>query len=345
MKDVTVVGIDLAKTTFHLQGDDASGKRVLRKKLKAKQLLPMLTTLPPCRVVMEACASAHYWAREIMKLGHDARLIPPQHVKPYLKSNKNDWTDVEAITEAGSRPKTRFVSIKSAEHLDVQHLHRVRERLVHNRTQLCNQMRGFLLEHGIAIAKTVAALKAYIDGMFSGEIDAPITSMLRETIADLRVEFVELNEKISAINARIERFAATNDDCQRLATVPGIGPLTATAVWAATPDPRAFKNGRQHAALLGLTPKHRGTGGNNIILGISKRGDRYVRQLLVHGARAALIFSDKRTDRLGKWAFQLREKKGWNKTAVALANKNARICWSILRWGTSYQHNHLPAAA
>jgi transposase len=340
MKHATVIGIDLAKIVFHLQGDDATGKRLFRKKLKATQVLAFLATHPPCLVAMEACASAHYWAREIKALGHDVRLIAPQHVKPYVKGNKNDWADAEAIAEAASRPKTRFVAVKSQEHLDVQHLHRVRERLVHNRTQLANQMRGFLLESGIAIAKTPRALKAFVDGLLAGEGAAGVSERLKETVAALRTELTELDAKVKAIDERIERFARGNDECRRLRTIPGLGPISATALWAATPDPRAFKNGRQHAAVLGLTPKHRGTGGENTILGISKRGDRYVRSLLVHGARAALVTADKRSDRVSAWAGRLKEKKGWNKAAVALANKNARIAWSILRWGTSFEPHH-----
>ncbi len=342
MKDVTVFAIDLAKVVFHGHGADAAGRRCFRKKVNASKLLALLAELPPCVVAMEACASAHFWAREAQRLGHTPKIIAPQHVKPYVTGNKNDWADAEAIAEAATRPKTRFVAVKSALHLDVQHLHRVRERLVHNRTQLVNQMRGFLLEQGIAVAKSVETLRAFVDGALADSAGVNLTAMMRQTLSELRDELSELDKRVQSASARIERFAACSDDCQRLMAIPGIGPVTATALWSATPDARSFKSGRHFSALLGLTPRHEGSGGVNRILGISKRGDRYVRSLLVHGARASLIWIDKRDDRVARWAQGLKESKGWNKAAVALANKNARIAWAILRWGSTYDAAHQP---
>lgn len=281
---------------------------------------------------MEACGSAHYWAGRMASYGHTPRLIAPQFVKPFVKTNKNDSADAEAIVEAGSRPSMRFVSVKTSAELDVQSIHRVRSRLVKQRTALVNETRAILFEQGITIALSIKAFRAFTQALLQGETKESITPTCRETIADLMSELCDLDERISVTEQRLERYAKAHPVCQRLMTIPGIGLMTATALIAAVPDPGAFKNGRQFSAWLGLVPRHTGTGGanKNRLGGISKRGDSYLRCLLVHGSRAALRQIDRRTDPGAERLKALRERKGWNKTAVALANKNARIAWVLL---------------
>jgi transposase len=332
MGNVSLLGIDLAKASFQLHGNDERGKRVVSKTLGRKHLESFIANLPPCTIAMEACATAHWWGGRFAQYGHSVKLIAPQFVKPYVKGNKNDRADAEAIAEAASRPSMRFVPLKTATQLDVQAIHRVRTRLVAQRTALTNEMRGILMEQGIALAQGIDTLTEFVATLIAGAPETLVTPMCRETMIDLRAELAEVQEHIAVAERRLEQYARDHDAVQRLMTVPGVGMLTATAVVAAVPDPRVFKNGRQFAAWLGLVPRHEGTGGadKNRNGSITKRGDRYLRSLLVHGARAVLRLIDKRSDHYGKWAMKLKAERGYNRAAVAVANKNARVIWALL---------------
>lgn len=328
--EITVLGIDLAKTVFQLHGVDRNGKATLRKKVSRGQLKEIIANLPVCMIGMEACAGAHYWAREFKKFGHDVRLISPQFVKPYVKSNKNDAADAEAICEAVSRPNMRFVPVKQIEQQDIQCLHRVRERLVKSRTALVNEIRGLLGEYGIIIPQKIAHVRQKLPGIIE-EPEMNLTSMTRALFSALLTELRSLDEKILDCDEKVGAIHKSHPVCKRLSKIPGVGPLTATAMIAAVSDPSAFKNGREMAAWIGLVPKQHSSGGKERLLGISKRGDVYLRTLLIHGARASLAWVENKEDRRSQWAKKLIERRGRNRAAVALANKNARTIWAIMR--------------
>jgi transposase len=333
---ITVLGIDLAKSVFQLHGVDSTGKTVLRKKLSRGQLLTFIANTPACLIGMEACSGSNYWAREFQKLGHQVRLMSPQFVKPYVKSNKNDAADAEAICEAVQRPTMRFVTGKQIEQQDIQCLHRVRDRLVRSRTALANEIRGLLLEYGIVIPKSLSKLRSGFPIMLEDHADQ-LTSMSSDFFAHLLKEFRSIDERIAVYDDKIKAVFQAHPVCKRLAQIPGIGPLTATVLVAAVADPASFKNGRQFAAWLGLVPRQHSSGGKERLLGISKRGDSYLRMLLIHGARATLRWVDPKEDRRSRWAKQLIERRGKNRAAVALANKNARTVWALLARGEEYQ--------
>lgn len=337
MKEVIVLGIDLAKSVFHVAGMNCSGKVVLRKRVYRSDLLQFVSDLgSEVLIAMESCASSNFWGREFRKLGNEVRLMAPQFVKPYVKSNKNDVADAEAIAEAATRPTMRFVPIKSVEQQDLQSLHRIRERLVKSRTSLVNEARGLLGEYGITLPKSVAQFrKCFFERVFEGEIE--LTSLCRETFAQLYEELTELEKRISFYETKLNMIAKSHPESQRLQSIPGVGPLTATAILASVGDVSCFKSGREFAAWLGLVPRQSSTGGKPRLLGISKRGDVYLRKLLVHGARTTLRWVDAKNDRLSVWARELRERRGANRTAVALANKNARIVWSVLMREEGYK--------
>jgi transposase len=333
---VTTLGIDLAKNVFQLHGCDARGRGVLRKRLTRKQLLAFLSNLPSCLVAMEACASAHYWAREIEKLGHQVRLIGPKFVKPYVKANKNDSADAEAICEAASRPSMRFVAVKSVAQQDVQAVHRVRQQLVKARTALMNQARGLLAEYGIVIAQGVAHLRRALPELLEDPGNG-LSATIRELLAEMRERLKFIEDRLHQYDLRIDRLFRQDERCRRLAEVEGVGPLIATALVAAVGNATEFKGGRELAAYLGLVPRHRASGGRTVLLGISKRGDRYLRTLLVHGARAAMRTIERRPVARCIWASRLKLRHGTNVAAVALANKNARLLWALLKRGESYR--------
>jgi transposase len=345
--EVTTLGIDLAKQVFCVHGCDANGKPVLRKQLSRRQLLSFVANLPRCLVAMEACASAHYWAREMEKLGHQVRLIAPKLVRPYVKANKNDATDAEAICEAASRPSMRFVAIKSTAQQDVQAVHRLRQQLVKTRTSLVNQAHGLLAEYGIVLARGLAPLRRAIPVILE-DLDNGLSGVLRELLA-------EIGERLRFIDARLRKYDLTilrlfRDDerCRRVAAVEGVGPVTATALVAAVGNATEFRSGRELAAYLGLVPRHRASGGRTVLLGISKRGDRYLRTLLIHGARSALHRIERHRGARAIWAARLKLRRGANVAAVALANKNARVLWALLSRGQSYRpapfFAHVPQA-
>ena len=330
------VGIDLAKHIFHLVGTDAEGKIIWRKKLSRKALMPFMAQLPPALIGMEACGGAHYWARQFRQQGHDVKLMAPQFVKPYVKSNKNDMRDAEAIAEAVTRPTMRFVPIKEVDQQDIQALHRVRERVMKERNALVNEMRGLLGEYGVVLPKGVAKFRKVLVETLETE-QAKLTPMSQEIFHRLFDEFIRLEEQLDYYDAKLKGIATNHPECQRLLSIPGVGLLSATALVAAVSDPSAFKNGRQFAAWLGLVPRQHSTGGQTRLFGISKRGDSYLRKLLIHGARATLRWAKLKTDRRSQWIRELIERRGMNKAAVAVANKNARIVWALLSRGGVYQ--------
>jgi transposase len=337
-RDISVVGIDIAKRVFHLVGLDERGKIVLRKRCSRGEVLPLLANLGPTTIGMEACGGAHYWARCLREQGHEVKLMAPQFVKPYVKSNKNDMRDAEAIAEAVTRPSMRFVPIKDVAQQDIQALHRVRERLVTARTALVNEMRGLLAEYGIVLPRGVAKFRQELMSTLEAE-HTKLTPLGQELFHKLFAELGKLDAELAYYQDKLEALAHAHPVCQRLLTIPGLGPLTATALMAAVSDAGVFKNGRQFAAWLGLVPKQYSTGGQTRLLGISKRGDSYIRKLLIHGARATLRWAKTKADRRSQWIRGLLERRGWNRTAVAVANKNARIVWALLHRGGVYGEN------
>jgi transposase len=338
---VTTLGIDLAKNVFRVHGCNSRGQAVVSKTLTRRQLLMFMAQLPPCLVGMEACPTSNYWAREIQKSGHQVRLMAPRFVKPYVKANKNDHADAEAICEAVGRPTMRFVAVKSAAQQDVQAVHRVRAYLVKTRIALANQVRGLLAEYGIVIAKGFAPLRRALPTILE---DERLSGLMREVIGEIAERLRYLEDRLHQYDLRIRRLLHSDERCLRLTEVPGIGELTATALVATVGNAREFRSGRELAAYLGLVPKHRASGGKTIMLGISKRGDTYLRTLLVHGARAALRINSRWHGAHGAWAEGLKARRGPNIAAVALANKNARVAWKLLSSGESYHPQPPPAA-
>jgi transposase len=333
---ITTVGLDIAKSAFHLYAVNKMGRYIKKKQLKRKQVLPYFARLEPCVIAMEACGGANYWAREMKDLGHEVKLIAPQYVKPYVKGNKNDYNDAEAIAEAAQRPTMRFVPIKSVEQQDIQNLHRQRERIKKARTALVNQVRGLLAEYGIVINKGVAAVRKGLPGIL-GEAENGLTMRGRELFADLLEELRVLDERFKQSEKQIEISNRGNEVCQRLDEILGVGPITASAVHAAAGDGKDFVNGRHFSAWIGLVPGQHSTGGKSTLLGISKRGNAYLRTLFIHGARAVLRHSANKTDRFSLWAQALLERRGHNKACVAVANKIARMAWVIMAKGESYR--------
>src|SRR5215831_2999048 len=292
---VTTLGIDLAKSIFQLHGVDGHGKVAVQKRVTRGKLLATVAQLPPCEIGMEACASAHYWAREFQKLGHTVKLMSPQFVKPYVKGNKNDSRDAEAICEAVSRPHMRFVPLKTVESQDIQAIHRLRSRLIKERTALVNQVRGLLAERGIVIAQGITRLRQQLPTIVE-DLDNELTPLSREVMRELYEELVVLDERIARADRLVQRVFTESASCQKLAQVEGIGPVVATALVAAVGNAQEFANGRHLAAWLGLVPRQCSSGGKERLLGISKRGDRYLRTLLIHGARATVHRARRKTD-------------------------------------------------
>lgn len=335
--DIVRIGLDLAKTVFQVHGVGSDDRTVLRKTLRRDAVVPFFADLPPCLVGMEACSGSHYWARVLSELGHEVRLISPQFVAPYVKSNKNDRNDAEAICEAVSRPSMRFVPQKSPGQLEIQAVHRIRQRLISDRTRLVNQIRGLLAEHGVVIARDISRLRKALGQIVDGcRRDDGVPDMIRELVIETREELGELDKRIASFNSRIRVLFRSNEACQRIGRIEGIGPITATALVAAAGDQSCFRNGREFAAWLGLVPRQRSSGGKARLFGISKRGDRYLRTLMIHGARAVLGKAHGKTDARSLWIGRLRERRHPNVVAVALANKNARIIWSVLARNEEY---------
>ncbi len=334
--NVKRLGLDLAKNVFELYGVDEHEQRVLSKTVRRGKLLATFAQLPPCVVGMEACGSAHYWARELRRLGHEPRLMAPQFVAPYRKNDKNDRNDAAAICEAVGRPNMRFVPVKEVEQQAVLTLHRARSLLVAERTALVNHIRGLLSEYGLVLAQGVARVRAGLPEILE-DADNGLPGLTREVFADLYERLRSCDERIGAYDRRIAELARGSETAQRLMQVEGVGALTATAISAAVGDARQFRNGRQFAAWLGLVARQRSSGGKARYGRITKRGDVYLRTLLIHGARALMRHLSGREDRKSRWALAVRERRGFNKAAVALAAKHARILWALLARGTDYQ--------
>jgi transposase len=332
----TTLGIDLAKSVFQLHGVDERGQVVVQKRVSRGKLRETIAQLPPCLIGMEACGSAQYWARELQQLGHTVKLISPQFVKPYVKGNKNDSRDAEAICEAVARPHMRFVPLKTVESQDIQAIHRLRSRLIKERTALVNQVRGLLAERGIVIAQGITRLRTQLPVIVE-DLENKLTPLSREVMRELYEQLVALDERIARADGMVQRVFTQSAACQKLAQVEGIGPVVATALVAAVGNAKEFANGRHLAAWLGLVPRQHSTGGKERLLGISKRGDRYLRTLLIHGARATVHHARRKTDARSRWILSLEERRGKNIAAVAIANKNARIAWALLTTESEYR--------
>jgi transposase len=325
-----VYGVDLGKMRFDVVGCDASGRPIQRVKFSRDTLFAFFAAAPKALIGMEACPGAQWMARRLSEVGHTVRIIPAQFVKPFVKSNKNDARDAEAIAEAVTRPTMRFVEIKPCEQVDLQALHRVRDRIVANRTQLICQMRAFCLEYGIAIRQGTGTFKLDITRIITDQTN-DLTTAMRGLLDQLWEEFKIIDVRLAAVSRQVEIIAARHEAARRLMTIPGIGPLGATALIAAVGDARQFRKARDLAAWLGLVPRQHSTGGKTTLLGISKRGNPYVRRLLIHGARSCIIHLDRSRDRIGAWLDTLDRRMHRNKAIVALANKIARIAWVLLR--------------
>ena len=338
MKEVSVLGIDLAKSVFQLHGSDLNGKTVLKRKLNRQQLIVFLANLPKCIVAMEACGGSHFWARKFREMGHDVKLISPQFVKPFVKSNKNDANDAEAIVEAAMRPNMRFVAIKTTEQQDSLCLHRVRERLVRSRTALVNEMRGLLNEYGLIIPQGIEKLRTQFSDIIE-DAENSLTSQSRDLFNGLYEELCSHDEKIANYETKIKFQSKQSESCQKIMKIPGVGPITATAMVASIGNANLFDNGRQMSAWLGLVPRQSSSGGKEKLLGISKRGDSYLRKLLIHGARSVLlkVKVNKDESERTKWLKELIERRGFNRACVALANKNSRVIWKLLTSEENYK--------
>ncbi len=336
MTEVAVVGIDLAKNVFQLHGVNAAGRIVLKRRVMRDQLMQVIAQLPSCLIGIEACTGAFHWQREFERFDHTVKVMAPQFVKPFCRVQKNDSNDAEAICTAVQQPNMRFVPRKTTEQQDIQALHRARQRLVNHRTALISQMRGLLLDRGVAIAKSASRAQRLIPQIIS-DPTIELTDLTREIIASLYAFLLQLNDKIKTFDRRINDVFRASPVCQRIAKISGVGPKTATAMVAAVGDGTDFKNGRHMAAWMGLVPRQRSSGDSRVLLGISKRGSQQLRTLLVHGGRAVVRTASKKTDPMSEWVNQLRQRRGYNRAAVAVANKNARIIWALLRHGEEYR--------
>ena len=333
---ITTIAIDIAKSVFHLYAVNKAGRLVKKKMIKRNLLLSTVAKFEPCTIAIEACGSANHWAREFTKLGHKTVLIAPQFVAPYRKGNKNDYNDAQAIAEAAQRPDMRFVPIKSIEQQDVQILHRIRQRLVKQRTALTNQTRGMLAEYGIVMNKGRKAFKEMMP-LILEDAENQLTVISRALFCELSEEFTAIEDKLVEYDKLIIQENKNNGICQRLHGILGIGPVTATALYAAVGDGKEFKNGRHLSAWCGLVPKQHSTGGKSNLLGISKRGNSYLRTLFIHGGRSVLRHSTNKTDKFSLWAKSLEERRGFNKACVAIANKLARIAWVVMARGEEFK--------
>ena len=343
MTKITTVGLDLAKTVFQVHGADQDGRPVVRKKLRRVQLIPFFTKLAPCLIGLEACAGAHYWARELQSLGHEVRLIPPQYVKPFVKTNKNDAADAEAICEALTRPTMRFVAVKSAGQQSVLMLHRSRDLLVRQRTMLINALRGHCGEFGVVAAQGITKIEALF-ALIEDTDDSRLPSVARDALGCLVEQLRSAQARIKELEASLTSWHRSNEASLRLATIPGVGVITATALVATIGDASQFHSGRQLAAWLGLVPRQYSSGGKERLGRISKHGDGYLRRLLVHGARADLRWSRHRKGQRSQWQASLLARRPTNVVLVAMANKTARVVWAMLSRGETFR-TEAPAAA
>jgi transposase len=332
---ITTLGIDISKNVFQLHGVDSQGKVRLTQRVSRAKLLTFMGQLPSCRVGLEACGGAHYWARELAQLGHEVKMMAPQHVKPYVHGNKTDRRDAQAICEAASRPYVRAVPVSTLLQQDIQTLHRVRQQCIKSRTALVNQLRGLLAEYGIVIPTGIHQVRKRV-GRLLADPGSGLSELCRDVLQDVYQRVGELDAKVTAYNARIVRLCQQIEPCQRLSQVPGVGPLTATAFYATVGNAQAFDNGRHVSAWLGLVPKQHASGDRTVLLGIHKRGDRYLRTLLIHGARSVVYRATDKCGARSQWIQRLQARRNTNVAVVALANKNARVLWALLAKGTTY---------
>lgn len=339
---IAVLGIDLGKNSCSLAGMDATGAVVMRKRLTREAIVAFSATLPACVIAMEACCGAHFLGRTLALHGHTIRLMSPEYVQPYVKAQKTDDRDAEAIAEAATRPTMRFVSLKSEAQLDLQILHRVRERMVNARTALINQLRAVLLERGIVLPKGRVNLMRRLEELMAG--DPAVSARTRTLLADLHKEWAGLDQKIKAYDDELSALTREDEQARRLATIPGIGVINATALLAAVGDGSAFAKARDLAAWLGLTPRQHSTGGKTKLLGISKRGNGYLRKQLIHGARAAMQHLAAKPNPLGTWLQAMLTRAHPNVVVVALAAKLARIAWAVLHTQKDFDRHALAAA-
>jgi transposase len=341
---ITTLGIDLGKNWCQLVGLSADGAVLLRKRVRRNNLLRLTVNMSPCRVAMEACCGAHHIGRHLAAQGHDVRLLCAEYVRPYVKAHKNDDRDAEGIAEAATRPTMRTVALKSEAQLDLQVLHRVRERLTRARTAVINQLRAILLERGIAVARGPRKLAAALPDILADGDDS-LSARMRVAVQTLRQEWLALETEVKSLDLEFWRLAKSDHAANRLAQIPGIGPLTATALVAAVADGSGFRRGRDLAAWLGLVPHQHSTGGKAKLLGISKRGNPYLRRLLIHGARGAMASLSAQPSALGRWLAALRQRTHPNVAVVALANKLARIAWAVLAGRRQFSPEMMPASS
>lgn len=339
---ITTIGLDIAKNVFQAHAADATGAVMLRKRLRRNQVLDFFAGQPRCLVGLEACASGHHWAREIAALGHDVRLLPPQYVKPYVKRDKNDVADAEAICEAVTRPTMRFVPVKTKEQQAVLMLHRARELLVRQQTMTVNAIRAHLAEFGIVVAQGIQNVGKAV-AIIEDEADARLPDIARETLHILTLQFGVLKERIAELKAKIVAWHRADSISRRLATIPGIGPITASALAASVADPGQFRSARQFSAWLGLVPRQHSTGGKEMLGAISKRGNPYLRRLLVTAAQSVLRWKVRRLADASQWLRGLIARRPHNVVATALANKIARVAWAVWTKGEDYRAPHLAA--
>ena len=333
---IETIGIDIAKNVFQLHGVNHAGKAVFKRRVMRNQLIGVLAQIEPCTIIVEACTGAFYWARRFEALDHQVRVISPQYVKPFVRRQKNDGNDAEAICIAGRQPHMAFVPKKSVEQQDIQALHRARQRMVNHRTAVVSQMRGLLLDRGFAIGVSITRARRAIPDILS-DFENDLTALAREAIMELYDLFRDLDRRIALFDKKIERVFQSSPVCQRIAKIKGVGPKTATAIVAAVGDGREFKNGRHMAAWLGLVPRQHSSGERTKLMGISKRGDKHLRAMLVHGARSVVRTAVNKSDPHNESVNQLRERRGFNRATVGVANKTARTIWALLRTGDTYR--------
>lgn len=335
--EIIRIGVDLAKNVFQVHGVDRAEKTVWQKRLPREKWLAAVCEVaePGCEIGMEACAGAHHWGRQLQARGYVVKLIAPQFVKPYVKSNKNDARDAEAICEAMSRPHMRFVSVKTSEQQDIQAVHRVRSELVGQRTAKANQIRGLVAEYGLVAPQQIQRLRAAVP-LWLEDAENGLSVRFRRLLEGLWLDLKALDDRVAELDEELSTIAQSNPQAKRLLQLRGVGPIIATALVAAVGNASHFANGRQMAASIGLTPRQHSSGDKDRLLGISKRGDAYLRAILVHGARSVIVHAKHKEDRLSRWVNELCKRRHPNVVAVALANKTARMAWALLRYETDY---------
>jgi transposase len=335
-----VIGLDIAKSVFHLYTIQADGK-ILKKMLRRQQVLEFFANYPVSLIGIEACGSSHYWARELIALGHEVKLLNARHVKAFVKGNKNDFNDAEAIFDAVSRPNVRTIAIKTMEQQDIQLIHRIRQEAVKRRTALVNQIRGLLGERGIVIGQGIHQVRKHLPELLEDAENA-LTTLSRAAFAEQYERLLELDKEIKRYDQKMGELCKANELSKRLAEVPGVGPMTATIAAADLGEGQHYANARHYSASLGIVPRQSSSGGKSVLLGISKRGNCYLRSLLIHGARAVLRTCHNKEDKLSLWLQKLIKRRGFNVAAVALANKNARILWAL---ANKNEHYEMPVSA